>query len=139
MRKLLRKAPYRVTYNRCFTEVMQQCATVPRKDQHGTWIHPELIEAYTTLHQQGIAHSVEVWQDETLVGGLYGLQIGKIFCGESMFSKQPNASQYGFITFLQSHPHIALVDCQIHSEYLESLGAEEIPRATFLKLLTINH
>jgi len=65
MRKLLRKAPYRVTYNRCFTEVMQQCATVPRKDQHGTWIHPELIEAYTTLHQQGIAHSVEVWQDET--------------------------------------------------------------------------
>ena len=139
MRKLLRKAPYRVTYNRCFTEVMQQCATVPCKDQHGTWIHPELIEAYTTLHRQGIAHSVEVWQDETLVGGLYGLQIGKIFCGESMFSKQPNASQYGFITFLQSHSHIALVDCQIHSEYLESLGAEEIPRATFLKLLTINH
>jgi len=64
--------------------------------------------------------------------------MGKIFCGESMFSKQPNASQYGFITFLQAHPHIALVDCQIHSEYLESLGAEEIPRATFLKLLTIN-
>lgn len=125
MRKLLRKAPYRVTYNRCFTEVMQQCATVSRKDQHGTWIHPELIEAYTTLHQQGIAHSVEVWQDETLVGGLYGLQIGKIVekvcLASSLTPRSTVLSPSCKLTL------IALVDCQIHSEYLESLGAKEIP------------
>ena len=113
MRKMLREAPYRVTYNRCFTAVMRQCATVPRKNQDGTWIHPELIEAYTGLHKRGIAHSVEVWEGDVLIGGLYGLKMGKIFCGESMFSKRNNASEYGFITYLQANPDIALVDCQI--------------------------
>ena len=121
MRKMLREAPYCVTYNRCFTEVMRQCATVSRKDQDGTWIHPELIEAYTGLHKRGIAHSVEVWKGDVLIGGLYGLKMGKIFCGESMFSKRNNASEYGFITYLQAHPDIALVDCQIYSEYLKRL------------------
>lgn len=94
-----------------------------------------MIQAYTELHRLGFAFSVEVWLENQLVGGLYGIKLNRIFCGESMFSKEDNASQYGFITFVQEHPEIELIDCQIHSEYLEKLGAEEISRTEFLKLL----
>lgn len=137
MKKLLKKAPYSVTFNRCFTEVMRQCAVVLRKGQEGTWIHSEMIEAYTELHHMGIAQSVEVWEGEELIGGLYGVKMGKVFCGESMFSKRDNASQYGFISFLQSNSDIRLVDCQVYSDYLSRLGAEEIARERFLELLEV--
>lgn len=138
MKKLLRKNSYQVTYNECFEEVIANCAFIKRKDQDGTWIHPEIISAYSELHRMGYALSVEVWEENRLVGGLYGIRIGNVFCGESMFSKKSNASQYGFITFLQNYPQIKLVDCQVYSEYLERLGAEEIPRAVFLEFLKKN-
>lgn len=132
------KGVYNVTYNLKFEEVVRSCATIARKDQEGTWIHPEMITAYTQLHQLGYAHSVEVWYHQELVGGLYGIRVGNIFCGESMFSKQSNASQVGFITFLQQHSEITLVDCQVYTEYLERLGAEEIPRSQFLQIIRSN-
>lgn len=138
MKKLLRKNSYEVTYNECFEEVIANCAFIKRKDQDGTWIHPEIISAYSELHRMGYVLSVEVWEENRLVGGLYGIRIGNVFCGESMFSKKSNASQYGFITFLQSYSQIKLVDCQVYSEYLEKLGAEEIPRVDFLKILKRN-
>lgn len=138
IRKLLRKNIYQVTYNQSFEEVIINCASIPRKDQDGTWIHPEMIATYTQLHQLGYAHSVEVWYENQLVGGLYGIKMGNIFCGESMFSKESNASQVGFITFLQQHPEIKLVDCQVYSEYLEKLGAEEVPRTQFLEIIRKN-
>lgn len=138
IKKLLRKNIYQVTYNQSFEEVIRNCASIPRKDQDGTWIHPEMIATYTQLHQLGYAHSVEVWYENQLVGGLYGIKMGNIFCGESMFSRKSNASQVGFITFLQQHPEIELVDCQVYSEYLEKLGAEEIPRTQFLEIIRKN-
>lgn len=138
IKKLLRKNIYQVTYNQSFEEVIINCASIPRKDQDGTWIHPEMIVTYTQLHQLGYAHSVEVWYENQLVGGLYGIKMGNIFCGESMFSRKSNASQVGFITFLQQHPEIKLVDCQVYSEYLEKLGAEEIPRTQFLEIIRKN-
>lgn len=138
IKKLLRKNIYQVTYNQRFEEVIRNCASIPRKDQDGTWIHPEMIATYTQLHQLGCAHSVEVWYDNQLVGGLYGIKMGDIFCGESMFSKESNASQVGFITFLQQHTEIKLVDCQVYSEYLEKLGAEEISRTQFLEIIRKN-
>ncbi|MFK8269031.1 leucyl/phenylalanyl-tRNA--protein transferase [Capnocytophaga cynodegmi] len=138
IKKLLRKNIYQVTYNQSFEEVIINCASIPRKDQDGTWIHPEMIATYTQLHQLGYAHSVEVWYDNQLVGGLYGIKMGDIFCGESMFSRKSNASQVGFITFLQQHPEIKLVDCQVYSEYLEKLGAEEVPRTQFLEIIRKN-
>ncbi|MFK8282829.1 leucyl/phenylalanyl-tRNA--protein transferase [Capnocytophaga cynodegmi] len=138
IKKLLRKNIYQVTYNQSFEEVIINCASIPRKGQDGTWIHPEMITTYTQLHQLGYAHSVEVWYENQLVGGLYGIKMGNIFCGESMFSRKSNASQVGFITFLQQHPEIKLVDCQVYSEYLEKLGAEEIPRTQFLEIIRKN-
>nr|WP_212898666.1 leucyl/phenylalanyl-tRNA--protein transferase [Capnocytophaga cynodegmi] len=138
IKKLLRKNIYQVTYNQRFEEVIRNCASIPRKDQDGTWIHLEMIATYTQLHQLGYAHSVEVWCENQLVGGLYGIKMGNIFCGESMFSRESNASQVGFITFLQQHPEIKLVDCQVYSEYLEKLGAEEIPRTQFLEIIKKN-
>ncbi|MFK8266865.1 leucyl/phenylalanyl-tRNA--protein transferase [Capnocytophaga cynodegmi] len=138
IKKLLRKNIYQVTYNQSFEEVIRNCASIPRKDQDGTWIHPEMIATYTQLHQLGYAHSVEVWYENQLVGGLYGIKMGNIFCGESMFSRKSNASQVGFITFLQQHPEIKLVDCQVYSEYLEKLGAEEVPRTQFLEIIRKN-
>lgn len=138
IKKLLRKNIYQVTYNQSFEEVIRNCASIPRKDQDGTWIHPEMIATYTQLHQLGYAHSVEVWYENQLVGGLYGIKMGNIFCGESMFSRKSNASQVGLITFLQQHPEIELVDCQVYSEYLEKLGAEEIPRTQFLEIIRKN-
>ena len=134
-RKLIRKAVYSVTYNQCFVDVITQCATIKRNGQNGTWIHPEIINAYGELHRMGLAQSVEVWQNNELVGGLYGIRFKHIFCGESMFSKKDKASQVALITMLNDHPDIKLVDCQVYNDYLASLGAEEIPRNDFLNLL----
>ena len=135
MRQLINREVFKVTYNQAFRQVISSCGAIKRKDQDDTWINEQMIEAYMNLFKKGFAKSVEVWKDEQLVGGLYGVDLNTgVFFGESMFSKMSNASKYGFITFLQN-TNYKLVDCQIHSNHLESLGAKHIPRATFMKLL----
>lgn len=136
MRKILRDEVFTFTENNCFEEVMRNCGNVPRKDQDGSWISEELIESFIILNKKGIAKSFEVWQNDELVGGFYGLEINRVFCGESMFSKVSNASKAGFLNFvLQNKEKYDLVDCQIHSEHLESLGAVMIPKLEFLSIL----
>ncbi|MDO4224283.1 MAG: leucyl/phenylalanyl-tRNA--protein transferase [Bergeyella zoohelcum] len=136
MRKILRDGVFSFTENKCFAEVMKACMTSPRREQDGTWISDELIESFVELHYQGKAKSIEVWQNEELVGGFYGLVVGEVFCGESMFSRVSNASKAGFIHFvLANAEQFSLIDCQIHSEHLESLGARMIPKMEYLKYL----
>ncbi|MBD8017421.1 leucyl/phenylalanyl-tRNA--protein transferase [Kaistella pullorum] len=139
MRKILNSAQFVFTQNKCFEEVMRQCQSVYRKDQEGTWISEELIRSFSILHKFGYAKSFEVWQDEDLVGGFYGIQIGRVFCGESMFSKVSNASKAGFLNFALNDPNIELIDCQVHSDHLESLGAKMISKHEFLKILKQNN
>lgn len=135
MKQILKKNIFDVTVNKDFKSVIKECALAKREGQEGTWITEQMIEAYTKLHNLGYAKSVEVWQNNTLVGGLYGVDLGnKVFCGESMFAKVSNASKAGFITFVQNSNY-SLIDCQIHTKHLESLGAKHIPRAEFLKYL----
>ncbi|WP_447951756.1 leucyl/phenylalanyl-tRNA--protein transferase [Chryseobacterium koreense] len=139
MKKILRDKVFTFTENQCFRKVMEECKNTFRKDQDGTWISKQLIDSFEILHQQGFAKSVEVWQNEELVGGFYGVQIGEVFCGESMFSKVSNASKAGFLDFVQKNAeHFKLIDCQIHSEHLESLGATMIPKLEYLKILKEN-
>lgn len=139
MKQLLKKEAFKVTYNEAFEVVVEQCSHIYRKGQDGTWITPEMQDAYLELHKLGIAKSVEVWQDGALVGGLYGILLKekKVFCGESMFAHVSNASKYGFIQYIRKlrEQGIRLVDCQIYTAHLESLGAEEIARETFMKFL----
>lgn len=139
MRKLLRKNSFEVTFNKNFDQVISNCATISRPDQLGTWITSDMKHAYTLLHQEGYAVSTEVWQGSELVGGLYGiwLEDKKIFSGESMFSKVSNASKYGFIKLIEflQIKGVQLVDCQVHTDHLESLGAKEIPRDAFMEYL----
>lgn len=139
MRQLLRKDFFRVSFNQEFQKVITSCASVKREGQQGTWITREMQQAYLELHRQGWAHSVEVWSEGTLVGGLYGilLRSQKIFCGESMFSYRSNASKFGFIKLVEKlrEEGIRLIDCQVYSSHLESLGAVEIPRQKFLEYL----
>ncbi len=125
-----------ISFNTCFSEVIHSCAE-PRIAQQGTWITAELIAAFERLHEQGWAHSVEVWQENALVGGLYGLAIGKVFFGESMFSRQSNASKYALLA-LSSYlkkSDFALIDCQVISQHLTTLGASLMPRRAFAHLL----
>lgn len=137
MRQVINKGTFEVTFDRDFGEVMRQCGLIPRKEQDGTWITPEMLESYQCLHEKGIAHSVEVWKDEELVGGLYGLWIGRCFFGESMFSKASNASKTGFIHLVHwlRTQNCLLIDCQVSTSHLQSLGAEEISRMAFLEFL----
>ena len=137
MRKLIEKNTFRVTYNTCFEKVIRECASIRRKDQESTWLTKEMIRAYCKLHELGKAISVEVWQDDNLVGGLYGIDIFPVFCGESMFSKVSNASKYAFIHYVMylSEKNYTLIDCQVYTKHLASLGAEEIKRDEFLKYL----
>lgn len=141
MRRLLRKGIFRITRNRCFSEVVNQCAQVPRSGQEGTWITERMQQAYIELHKLGKAISYEVWQERELVGGLYGVDLGHVFCGESMFSKVSNASKAAFIHMVreQAERGCRMVDCQIYTAHLESLGAEEIPRKAFLQHLKADH
>lgn len=140
MRKIMRDEVFTFTENRCFREVIQECKDTFRKDQDGTWLSDELVNSLVQLHEAGIAKSIEVWQNEELVGGFYGIQIGKIFCGESMFAKVSNASKAGFIYFIQSQKdNLELIDCQIHSEHLESLGATMISKKDYLNRLKNNN
>ncbi|UAB85580.1 leucyl/phenylalanyl-tRNA--protein transferase [Zunongwangia sp. SCSIO 43204] len=139
MKQLLKKEAFKVTYNEAFETVIENCAAIKRKGQLGTWITPEMKQAYTGLHKKGIAQSVEVWQDGKIVGGLYGIYLKnkKVFCGESMFARVSNASKYGFISLVRKLQKngVELIDCQVHTDHLESLGAEEISRNEFLKFL----
>lgn len=137
MRNIMNRGLFRVTFNTAFKEVISNCRSIKRDGQPGTWITPDMVEAYCRLHELGFAKSVEVWQDAELVGGLYGVDLGHIFCGESMFSKVSNASKIGFIA-LAVHleaSNYRLLDCQVHNDHLESLGAREIDREDFLELL----
>ncbi len=139
MKQLLRRNTFSVTFNKDFENVIDNCASIDRVDQLGTWITPDMKKAYTTLHKMGYATSVEVWKDSELVGGLYGvwLKDKNVFCGESMFSKVSNASKYGFIKLVEflKENEVKLIDCQVHTNHLESLGAKEIPRDDFMNFL----
>lgn len=139
MRNILNRRMFKVTYNKSFREVISNCQQIKRDGQNGTWISNEMIDAYCKLNEEGIAKSVEVWQDEKLVGGLYGIDLGKgnIFCGESMFSKVSNASKVAFIALalhLQKENY-KLLDCQVYNPHLESLGCREIEREEFMSIL----
>ncbi len=139
MRQVLNKNLFKVTFDTDFEQVIRSCMTTPRPDQDGTWITKEVIDSFKYAHEKGTAHSVEVWQDEKLVGGLYGLCIGKVFYGESMFSRVSNASKAGFITLVRemNKQGIELIDCQVYTRHLESLGAELINRDRFLAHLEV--
>ena len=140
MKKILDRKVFQFTENQCFEAVIRNCQQINRKDQDGTWLSEELIKAFLELHRYDLAKSFEVWQDEELVGGFYGLQIGKVFCGESMFSKVSNASKAGFINFVESHKNqLEVIDCQSHTPHLESLGARMIPKREFLHILKQNN
>ena len=134
-KQLLRSQKFKVTINRNFKEVIVACSKVKRQHQTGSWITDQMIDVYCELHKMGFAKSVEVWLDNKLVGGLYGIQFNDdVFCGESMFSYVSNASKIGFINFVQIS-NFKLIDCQVHSEHLESLGAEQISRSNFMQYL----
>ncbi len=135
MRQVLRNCDFEITVNKDFKAVISECANIKRDGQPGTWITNSMIEAYVKLHDLGYAKSVEVWKGNQLVGGLYGVDLGNgVFCGESMFAKESNASKAGFITYIQN-TNYKLIDCQVYTNHLESLGAEDIPRDEFLKFL----
>jgi len=139
MRQLFNQQKFKVTYNTHFKDVITACSEIERPDQDGTWITSQMIDAYTELHHQGVATSVEVWQDNLLVGGLYGIYLKDkhLFCGESMFTKVSNASKYGFISLVRKleSEGVKLIDCQMHTNHLERLGAKEISRESFLEFL----
>ncbi len=138
MRNILNRKKFKVTFNQDFRGVISNCQKIKREGQQGTWITNEMIEAYCKLNQLGIAKSVEVWEEDELVGGLYGVDLGTIFCGESMFSKVANASKVAFIhwTLHLKANNYKLLDCQIYNPHLESLGCREIARDEFIKILT---
>ena len=138
-RKAAKAAPYRFTIDRNFSDVIEACAESPRPGQDGTWIDPAIIDAYTALHRAGDAHSVEAWERDELVGGLYGVDAGGVFTGESMFYRRPNASKLALL-FLIDHLRsrgATWLDCQVMTPHMEALGAREIARARFLDLLAI--
>ena len=134
MRPYLNKKKYRVTFDKAFKTVMEHCARAPRPGQESTWISHEFVEAYHKVHLLGFAHSVEVWEEDELVGGLYGLSLGRVFFGESMFSKKPNASKYGFIKLVKwlQKRNFTLIACQVYTRHLAHLGARNAKREDFL-------
>ncbi len=134
MQQVLKQASFRVTFDTAFAAVIRGCATTPRKEQDGTWITGEMQEAYINLHQKGVAHSVEVWSDGALAGGLYGLSVNNVFCGESMFSLLPNASKTALIWLCREGKY-KLIDCQVPNKHLMTLGAELIAREKYLQIL----
>lgn len=137
MKTLLRRKAFDFTINQAFEQVIASCKSVTRDGQAGTWITEEMQSAYISLHQQGYAFSAEAWKDGELAGGLYGVKMGKAFFGESMFSHQSNASKYAFISLVEQFKSegIQLIDCQVYTAHLESLGARMIPRKNFLQII----
>lgn len=140
MRNILKRNIFKVTFNQNFKEVISNCKHIKRNGQNGTWISDEMVDAYCKLNKLGIAKSVEVWQNETLVGGLYGIDLGTIFCGESMFSNVSNASKVAFIALVNhlKAENYKLLDCQVYNPHLESLGCQEISRDAFITILNQN-
>lgn len=139
MRKVLREDCFRLSYNTHFLKVILACKRIHRPGQNGTWITNEIVDGYIKLHELGHAESVEVWEDDKLVGGLYGINLRekKVFCGESMFATVNNASKFALITLSRKleNEDYKLIDCQIYTDHLASMGAEEIPREAFLSHL----
>jgi leucyl/phenylalanyl-tRNA---protein transferase len=137
MQKLLSKNVFEFRVDTAFSEVIQQCASISRKEQDGTWITDNMSDVYNSLHQAGFAHSAETWLDGKLVGGMYGIRLGKVFFGESMFSNTTNASKFAFIKFVQQlqQEGVELLDCQVYTPHVETLGARLIKRDLFLQLL----
>lgn len=137
MEALIKKRSFRFTTNTAFADVIRSCKEGERKGQDGTWITDELEMSFLELHKLGIAHSAETWLDGKLAGGLYGIRMGKLFFGESMFSKHSNASKFAFINYVQAlqKEGVCLIDCQVYTEHLESLGARMIERKTFMDIL----
>ena len=140
MKQVLAKNTFQFTINTAFKEVITNCKNASRKEQDGTWINENIINVYTELHQQGFAFSAEAWYNKKLVGGLYGIKMGNIFFGESMFSYQSNASKFAFIKYVEQlvKEGVVLIDCQIYTEHLESLGAVMMKRNEFMKILNKN-
>ncbi len=137
MKRIIAQQQFAFTINKAFEAVIKNCQTIMRPGQYGTWIQDEVVQAYTQLHQLGYAVSAEAWQDGELVGGLYGIRLGNIFFGESMFSKKSNASKFAFIQYVQQlqKENVKLIDCQVYTQHLESLGARMIAREEFCALL----
>ena len=137
IKALRKKNTFTFTINKAFPEVIHACRHIKRPGQEGTWITPAVEAAYCRLHEAGIAHSAEVWQDGILVGGLYGIRLGQVFFGESMFSSVPNASRYCFTIYVEQliQEEVMLIDCQVYTEYLESFGARMIDRQEFIAQL----
>lgn len=136
MKRIINSGQFQVTFNQDFAAVINACANTFREGQNGTWITVEMEKAYLKLHKLGQAHSVEVWQNNKLAGGLYGVEVNRIFCGESMFSNVSNASKMALIALCQQKKY-QLIDCQMYTEHLESLGAKMISREDFMKILSI--
>jgi len=132
MKRFLRKKPFTITVNKSFKEVIEACATMERKDQDGTWITADMQNAYLKLHQQGYAHSIEVWQSDNLIGGMYGIPVGNVFCGESMFSRVSNASKAALIYTCELYK---MIDCQMPTEHLASMGGRMIGRKEYMDAL----
>ncbi|MEI8059185.1 MAG: leucyl/phenylalanyl-tRNA--protein transferase [Ferruginibacter sp.] len=137
MHTVLQNGSFRFVLNRNFKQVMENCKNMPREGQEGTWIQPSIIEAYTKLHQLGHAICAEAWKNGVMVGGVYGIKLGNIFFGESMFSKESNASKFAFINLVSwlQLQQVAMIDCQIYTAHLESLGATMITRKAFCNIL----
>lgn len=137
LRPTLNQQKFTITYDTAFARVIRQCQQIQRPDQPGTWITKEMLQAYCHLHKQGYAHSVEAWQKNKLVGGLYGISLGRVFFGESMFTKVSNASKAAFVTKVLDlkSKGFSLIDCQVHTPHLERFGAEDISRTQYMRLL----
>lgn len=140
MKSIIKKDLFEFTINKAFNDVIDRCKKITRKNQDGTWITDEMRKAYSVMHDRGYAHSAEAWLNGELVGGLYGIRLGNVFYGESMFSTASNASKFAFIQYVRqlSSEGVQLIDCQVYTEHLESLGAKMIPRAEFIGLLHQN-
>ena len=140
MRTVIKKNEFSFTVDKCFHDVIIQCKKVQRKGQDSTWITEEVKNAYIHVHQEGYAHSAEAWKNGEIAGGLYGIKLGNVFIGGSMFSTVSNASKYAFIMYVEKlkSEGVKLIDCQVYTEHLESLGARMIPRKTFIELLHQN-
>jgi leucyl/phenylalanyl-tRNA---protein transferase len=138
MKQLLKKQTFEFSTNNDFNAVISQCKSISRRGQDGTWITEEMRNAYNDLHFAGYAHSAEVRLNGELVGGLYGIRLGKIFYGESMFSRYSNASKFAFIKYVEQlkSEGVELIDCQVYTAHLESMGARMIPRKQFLNLIS---
>lgn len=137
MRNILNRNIFKVTFNQNFRDVISNCQKIKRDGQNGTWISNNMIESYCKLHEMGFAKTVEVWENDVLVGGLYGVDLGHVFCGESMFSKVSNASKVAFIALVNKlkNENYKFLDCQVYNPHLESLGCREIERDVFMQIL----